>query len=76
MSDTPEQIAAEIGAIREAIATGARRVVTRTAGSTKEVEYPSFDDLKKRLDFLTGLQQAPAAGRNVRVSFARFSRGR
>lgn len=75
MSDTPEQIAAEMAAIREAIATGAKRVVTKSAGSTKEVEYPSFQDLKARLDFLTSLQVRPAAGRSVRVGIARFSRG-
>ncbi len=73
MSDTPDQIAAEIAAIREAIATGAKRVLTRTGGSTKEVEYPSFADLKARLDFLTGLQQPSRS--TIRVGVARFSRG-
>ena len=46
----------EIAAIREAIASGALKVRSRVNGVEKEVAYASFDDLRKRLDFLQGLQ--------------------
>jgi len=46
----------EIAAVREAIAAGVKKVRTRTNGVEKEVEYPTFDDLRKRLEFLTGLK--------------------
>lgn len=49
----------EIAAIREAISAGVRRVVTQTNGVRKEVEYPSFRDLKDRLDFLEGRTDKP-----------------
>ncbi|WP_336801797.1 phage head-tail joining protein [Kaistia sp. MMO-174] len=66
-------IADEIAAIREAIASGARKIRTKTNGVEREVEYPSFDDLKKRLEYLEGLNAG--AGRS-RVSLASFSKGR
>lgn len=66
-------IADEIAAIREAIASGARKIRTKTNGVEREVEYPSFDDLKKRLDYLQSLNAG--AGRS-RVSLASFSKGR
>ena len=46
----------EIAALREAIASGALKVRSRVNGVEKEVAYASYDDLRKRLDFLRGLQ--------------------
>lgn len=46
----------EITALREAIASGALKVRSRVNGVEKEVAYASYDDLRKRLDFLRGLQ--------------------
>ncbi|MFI5411305.1 phage head-tail joining protein [Kaistia sp. UC242_56] len=66
-------IADEIAAIREAIASGAKKIRTKTNGVEREVEYPSFDDLRKRLDYLEGLNAG--TGRS-RVSLASFSKGR
>jgi hypothetical protein len=66
-------IAEEIAAIREAIASGAKRIRTKTNGVEREVEYPSFEDLKKRLDYLESLNAG--AGRS-RVSLSFFSKGR
>ncbi|WEK50320.1 MAG: hypothetical protein P0Y66_22200 [Candidatus Kaistia colombiensis] len=65
-------IADEIAAIREAIASGAKRVRTRTNGVEREVEYPTFDDLRKRLEYLQGIE----AGGRSRVTLASFSKGR
>jgi|GEM_PF-1671574 len=42
----------EIAALRRAIVAGVKRVVTQTGGVRKEVEYPSFEDMKARLDWL------------------------
>lgn len=61
--------AEEIAAIREAIASGVRRVVTQTNGARKEVEYPSFDDLRKRLELLENLQAGPKRRRVIVASF-------
>ena len=57
----------EIAAIREAIAIGARKIVTQTNGVRNEVEYPSFKDLKDRLDFLEG--QSKPKRRVILASF-------
>ncbi len=46
----------EIAALREAIASGALKVRSRVNGVEKEVAYASYDDLRKRLDFLRGQQ--------------------
>lgn len=56
----PVILAAEIAALREAISAGVKKVVTQTNGVRKEVEYPSFDDMKKRYDWLCG--QLPPTG--------------
>lgn len=69
-------IADEIAAIREAIASGAKRVRTKTNGVEREVEYPSFDDLKRRLDYLEGIAAAGATPGRSRVTLASFSKGR
>lgn len=44
----------EIAAIREAITAGVKVVETRDGGVVKRTEYPSFADLKARLDWLLG----------------------
>jgi len=68
---------AEIAAIREAISSGVRRVRTRSPnGVEREVEYPTFDDLKKRLDWLSGKEAALSPVRPSRASVVSFSRGR
>lgn len=65
----PPDIDDEIAALRDAITAGVKRVVTQTNGVRKEVEYPSFDDLKKRYDWLC--RQKAGAGRR-RVTLASF----
>lgn len=69
-------IAEEIAALREAMASGTKRVRTKTNGVEREVEYPSFDDLKKRLDYLAGLEASQSGRPLSRVSLATFSKGR
>lgn len=59
----------EIAVLREAIVSGVRRVVTQTGGVRKEVEYPSFADMKARLDWLERQKVGPAG---VRVTLASF----
>lgn len=59
----------EIAALREAVVLGARRVVTQTNGVRKEVEYPSFDDLKKRLEWLEAQKLGAKRPRGVLASF-------
>ena len=44
----------ELLALKQAIASGVKKVATQTAGVRKEVEYPSFDDMRKRLEWLEG----------------------
>ena len=65
----------EIAAIREAIASGAKKVKFRSGTVEKEVEYPSFDDMRARLNFLE--QRAELAGGRARprVGLAMFGRG-
>jgi hypothetical protein len=63
--------AEEIAAIREAIASGARRVRFRSNGVEKEVEYFSFKDMQERLNFLQGLDGT----KRPRVGLATFSKG-
>jgi hypothetical protein len=60
------QYDAEIDALRQAIAAGVRRVVTQTNGVRKEVEYPSFADMKARYDWLCRLNGG--GGRNVTLA--------
>ena len=55
----------EIAALRAAISSGVRRVVTQTGGVRKEVEYPSFADLKARLDWLEGMKAGRSRFRGV-----------
>ena len=66
------QIDDEIAALREAITAGVKRVLIKQGGVTKEVEYPSFDDLRNRLRWLEG-QAAPT--RPPVAGFAGFRRG-
>jgi hypothetical protein len=68
MSNIDEQIAA----LEEAIATGVRKVVTQTNGVRKEVEYPSFADMKARLNWLYRKKNGGRPG----VTLATFGRGR
>jgi hypothetical protein len=42
-------LAERIATLEEAIATGARRVVTRTAGATQETEFHSLKDMEATL---------------------------
>ena len=59
----------EIAAIRAAITAGVRRVVTQQGGSRKEVEYPSFDDMRARLNWL---EREKAGGSRRRVTLAKL----
>lgn len=68
MSNIDDQIAA----LEEAISAGVRKVVTQTNGVRKEVEYPSFADMKARLDWLYRKKRGGRAG----VTLATFGRGR
>jgi hypothetical protein len=65
----------EIAAIREAIASGAKRINFQDGTVRKEVEFPSFDDLKKRLDYLLGVQAGEQARPRGNVLLATFGRG-
>lgn len=66
------QIDDEIAAIREAIATGARKIRFKDGSVEKEVDFPSFADLRARLEFLEGLKATEATGRRPRVVLASF----
>lgn len=52
-----DEIDIEIAAIRAAIATGVKKVVTQTNGVRKETEFPSFNDMKARYDWLCRLKR-------------------
>ena len=65
----------QIAALRDAIAAGALKVVTRSGEDEREVTYGSFSDMKARLDWLMR-EKAKAEGRNHRVTVAEFDRGR
>lgn len=65
----------EIVAIREAIATGAKRIRLQDGSVQKEVEYPTFADLRARLNFLEGLRDGVSA-KPSRVSLATYGSGR
>lgn len=60
----------EIAAIREAITMGVKVVETRQGGVMKRTEYPSFADLRARLDWLEG--EKLSAGRKRRGVVAAF----
>ena len=65
-------ISDEIAAIREAIATGAKKIRFKDGSVEKEVDYPSFADLRARLDFLEGRAAEATGRRRRRVVLARF----
>jgi hypothetical protein len=61
----------EIAALKEAIATGAKRVTSKD----RTVEYDDFDKMMARLRYLEA-QNAPAAGSlPPRAGYACFDRG-
>lgn len=68
----PAILLEEYTAIRAAMSAGVKRVVTQTNGVRKEVEYPSFDDLKKRHDWLVGQLQPTSGPSRRRVTLASF----
>lgn len=57
----------QIAALREAIASGAKRVRSTTNGVTKEVEYRSFADMMNALSVLEAQRDArrPRVGLGV-----------
>lgn len=63
------QIDDEIAAIREAITAGVKVVETRSAGVIKRTEYPSFSDLKARLDWLEAQQNGGRRRRGIVATF-------
>ena len=65
------QIDDEIAAIREAIATGAKKVRFKDGSVEKEVNYPSFKDLLDRLGWLEAQKQG-AQGKRRTVILAGF----
>jgi hypothetical protein len=64
-SETAAQVEDEIAALREAIASGVHRVMTQTGTNRKEVEYPTFDEMRKRLDWLEGKSDVSPRGPRV-----------
>ena len=65
----------QIAALRDAIAAGVLKVLTRSGEDEREVTYPSFKDMKERLNWLMR-EKAKAEGKDVRVTVASFDRGR
>lgn len=63
-------IADEIAAIREAIATGAKKIRFKDGSVEKEIDYPSFKDLLDRLAWLEAQQMAQTTGRRRSVILA------
>lgn len=59
-----------IAALEEAISLGARRVVTKTAGTTEETEFHSLREMRESLADLKA-QKSNQAGRS-RVILAEF----
>lgn len=60
-------LAERIATLEEAIATGARRVVTRTAGATQETEFHSLKEMEASLARLKA-EQAATTGTKPRFS--------
>lgn len=60
----------QITAIREALATGVRKVVFHSGGTRREIEYPSMKDMLDALDRLKD-EQNP----RPRVTFGAFRTG-
>lgn len=65
----------QIAALRDAIAAGVLKVVTRSGEDEREVTYGSFRDMKERLNWLQR-EKAKAEGRDIRVTVASFDRAR
>ena len=61
----------EIAAIREAIATGAKKIRFKDGSVEKEVDYPSFNDLLARLAWLEA-KKADVGSRRRTVILARL----
>lgn len=66
-TDNSEQIAA----LREAIATGSRRIVFHSGGTRREVEYHSLKEMREALQWFEGRQNPRPA-----MTFAGFRIGR
>jgi hypothetical protein len=64
-AESAAQVLDEIAALKEAIASGVRRVMTQTGTNRKEVEYPTFDEMRKRLDWLEGKSEVMPRGPRV-----------
>ncbi len=64
-TESAAQVQDEIAALKEAIASGVRRVMTQTGTNRKEVEYPTFDEMRKRLDWLEGKSEVTPRGPRV-----------
>jgi hypothetical protein len=64
-AESAAQVQDEIAALKEAIASGVRRVMTQTGTNRKEVEYPTFDEMRKRLDWLEGKSDVTPRGPRV-----------
>lgn len=62
---------AQIAALREAIAMGARRVVFTSGGTRREVEYDSLKSMLDAIDRLSAQQS-----RSPRVTYGAFRMGR
>lgn len=68
--DNSEQVAA----LREAIATGARRIVFHSGGTRREVEYHSLKDMREALSWLEGQQTPRASFSKLAFRIGRWSR--
>lgn len=62
------EIEAQIAAIREAMASGAKRIVFTSGGTRREIEYQSFKDMREQLAWLEG--QVGGARPRVRLILA------
>lgn len=61
------EIELQIAAIREAMASGAKRIVFTSGGTRREIEYQSLKDMREHLAWLEG--QLPGASK-VRLVLA------
>ena len=62
------EIEAQIAAIREAMASGAKRIVFTSGGTRREIEYQSLRDMRDQLAWLEG--QIPGTRKRVRLILA------
>jgi hypothetical protein len=71
-----EDARANILALRDAMASGAAEIETRTNGTYKRVKYQSYSDMRKALADLLAREAVLVGGRApVSAGFAGYGRG-